>query len=74
MKLSVVVAALAASSAYGYSVSRSDLRQLGKKTVPTVGAQRTVTASLKMEGASLLLLLLLLSVLSCCSCCLCFLC
>ena len=48
---SAVYALLAVGGASAYSTSRSDLRRLGQKSIPT-GARRQVGASLKMEGTS----------------------
>jgi hypothetical protein len=51
MKFSVACAFLAVGGASAWSTSRSDLRRLGQKTMPT-GSRRQVGASLKMEGTS----------------------
>lgn len=51
MKLSsAALWALCASSASAYSVSRSDLRTLGQKTVRAAGKANVGSASMKMEG------------------------
>ena len=52
MKYTATVAVLALTGANALSVSRSDIRSLGSKTITTSGS-RKVGASMKMEGTFL---------------------
>ena len=58
MKYSAAVAFLALSGTNALSVSRSDIRSLGSKTIVTSGS-RNVGASMKMEGTCFCFKLLL---------------
>jgi hypothetical protein len=57
MKFSAFAALLAIGTADAYSVSRSDLRKLGQKTVSAAPSRRNVGTAMKMEGELCLALL-----------------